>query len=208
MTFVELTCEYCGKKFLRRKAEFNQSMERGFRIFCSHECQNSACNKKQKFICPVCGKEFERKLKEIKKSKTGWHFCSKSCVMTWKNTHKTKGIKVSKLELWLQEKLPNIYPDLKFEFNNKDAINSELDIYIPELKLAFELNGIYHYEPIHGKNRLEQIQNNDDRKFAACSENNISLCVIDTSGQNYFKEETSIRYLDIIKGIIDKNLWE
>jgi len=44
-----------------------------------------------------------------------------------------------------------LYPDLVIHFNKKDAINSELDIYIPSLKLAFELNGIFHYEPIFGK---------------------------------------------------------
>ena len=79
------------------------------------------------------------------------------------------------------------YPNLEIHYNRKDAINSELDIYIPELELAFELNGIFHYEPIYGAEKLQQIQNNDDRKFQACLEKGISLCIIDTSSLKYFK---------------------
>ena len=79
----------------------------------------------------------------------------------------------------------------------------ELDIYIPSLKLAFELNGIYHYEPIHGSDKLNKIQNNDNRKFQACAEQGISLCIIDTSSQSYFKENTSEKFLKIIINIIN-----
>ena len=88
-------------------------------------------------------------------------------------------------------------------FNDKQTINSELDIYIPSLKLAFELNGIYHYEPIHGQHKFNQIQNNDNRKFQACLENNIELCIIDSSGLKYNKPEKFKKYFDIIKAIIN-----
>jgi len=88
--------------------------------------------------------------------------------------------------------------------NDKTAINSELDIYLPKLRLAFELNGIYHYEPIYGAKKLNQIQNNDHRKFAACYEHGISLCVIDTSSQKRFTEKTSEPFLSLIVKIIDE----
>jgi hypothetical protein len=88
----------------------------------------------------------------------------------------------------LQEKLTILFPSLDIHYNRKDAINSELDIYIPSLKLAIELNGIFHYEPIYDQDKLDQIQNNDHRKFQACAENGISLCIIDTSSLKYFKE--------------------
>jgi hypothetical protein len=108
--------------------------------------------------------------------------------------------------MYLENTLIGLYPDIKFKFNCKKEINSELDIYIPELKLAFELNGIFHYEPIYGTDTLSKIQNNDNRKFQACLENNIELCIIDTSKQSYFKESTSKIYLDIIKQIIDNKI--
>lgn len=100
----------------------------------------------------------------------------------------------------------NLYPNLLIYFNKKDAINSELDIYIPSLKLAFELNGIFHYEPIYGFNKLNQIQNNDSRKFQACLEQKIELCLIDSSKQKYFTEKSSQQYLDIITTIINSKL--
>jgi hypothetical protein len=99
-----------------------------------------------------------------------------------------------------------LYPNLEFHFNRKDAINSELDIYIPTLKLAFELNGIFHYEPIYGSEKLDQIKNNDSRKYQACIEKNIELCIIDSSGLKYFKPEKCQKYLDIITNIINTKL--
>jgi hypothetical protein len=83
-----------------------------------------------------------------------------------------------------------------------------LDIYIPSLKLAFELNGIFHYEPIYGKEKLENTQNNDGRKFQACLECGIEFCTIDVSAQKYFKEKTSQIYLDIVTDILNKKLVE
>ena len=116
------------------------------------------------------------------------------------------GIRRSKLEAWLEIKLIEQYPNFEIQFNRKDAINSELDIYIPSLKLAFELNGIFHYEPIYGNDKLNQIGNNDNRKFQACIERGIELCIIDTSTQKNFKEKSSKKFLDIITSFIDNKL--
>lgn len=200
---VELICKFCKTKFLREKKSLRKNNKNQF---CSQKCASSFRDLKQTMICPICNNEFRRAPYGLKESKSGKFFCSRSCAVTYNNTHKTKGIRVSKLELWLQQKLLEIYPELKFHFNRKDAINSELDIYIPSLKLAFELNGIFHYEPIFGEDKLNQIQNNDNRKFAACSENNISLCVINISMLKNFKEQKAIIYLNIVKEIIDINL--
>lgn len=60
------------------------------------------------------------------------------------------------------------------------------------------LDGIFHCEPIFGQDKLDKIQTNDKLKFKACAENNITLCMIDTSKQKYFKESTSKQFLDII----------
>jgi hypothetical protein len=133
-------------------------------------------------------------------------FCNSSCAATYNNTHKTHGTRKSKLECYLETKLKELYPTLEFHFNKKDAIDSELDIYVPLLKLAFELNGIYHYEPIHGAKKLTEIQNNDHRKFQACLERNIELCIIDSSKLSYFKESNAKPYLEIVQKIIDQKI--
>lgn len=66
------------------------------------------------------------------------------------------------------------------------------------MKLAFELNGILHYEPIYGIEKLHQIQNNDIRKFQACLEKSVSLVVIDSSEMKNFKPIKAKKYLDIV----------
>ena len=132
--------------------------------------------------------------------------CNRSCATKYQQSHKTYGYKRSKLEKYLEEQLSKLYPNLEIHYNRKDAIKSELDIYIPSLKLAFELNGIFHYEPIFGEKKLLDVKNNDHRKFAACADARIGLCVIDTSKQIRVKESTSLPFLKIITDIIDENL--
>ncbi len=134
------------------------------------------------------------------------NFCSQSCAAIYNQSHKTHGYRRSKLEIWLEVELNKLYPSLEIHFNRKDAINSELDIYIPSLKLAFELNGIFHYEPIYGEEQLKKIKNNDTRKYQACLERGIELCIIDTSKIKYFKESTSKPILDIISKIINDKI--
>lgn len=155
-------------------------------------------------LCMNCGKLFMKYQSELIKYPNS--FCNHSCAATYSNTHKTKGIKRSKLEKWLESKLSELYPKLEIHYSRKDAINSELDIYIPSLKLAFELNGIFHYEPIFGEEKLNQIQNNDGRKFQACLEKGIELCIIDSSKQKYFKESTCLPFLEIITKIVNEKI--
>ena len=197
---IEVTCEQCGK-IINRENRKRHSFH-----LCSNECKSKHKNTKQTLNCTQCDKTFQKQSARIKKSKN--HFCSKSCSTTYNNLNKKHGTRRSKLEAWLEEQLPKLYPDLEFKFNSKEAINSELDIYIPELRLAFELNGIYHYEPIHGQDKLDKIQKNDQNKFQACINENISLCIIDTSSQKYVKPKTSQKFLDIICKIINSNLNE
>ncbi|HCT0517493.1 TPA: hypothetical protein K8055_002340, partial [Staphylococcus pseudintermedius] len=69
----------------------------------------------------------------------------------------------------------------------------EIDLYIPELKLGFEYNGIQHYEPVEhwgGKKHLVKQQNNDKRKLVLCEKNNVNLLV--------FKYDENIS-IDLIK---------
>lgn len=204
-----LTCFNCGKEFYDKNASCKRYELRKYNIkyYCSRECQNQAKGhfRVEEAICTNCRKTFLPTNHVDKRSKTNNRFCSKSCAASYNNKHKTTGTRRSKLEKWLEEKLSALYPNLEINYCNKTAINSELDIYIPSLKLAFELNGIYHYEPIHGQNKLEQIQRNDTNKFQLCQENNISLCIIDTSQHIYVTEKTSKKYLDIITKIIEQN---
>lgn len=135
-------------------------------------------------------------------------YCNSSCAASYNNVHKKYGTRISKLETWLASKLNTMFPQLEIHYNRKDVIMSELDIFIPALQLAFELNGVHHYKPIHGCIKLNRIQRNDNLKVLACIKHNIQLHVIDTSQHNYVKESTCIPYLHQIAEVIKKKLPE
>lgn len=200
---LPLECEYCGTIFNRVKKEIKHELKanRGQIKYCSQKCAHAIMKLSKTVTCGTCGSQFEKKESELKKTEN--HFCSHSCHATYMNQHKTTGIRRSKLEIWLEEQLSILYPDLDIKYNNKDAIGSELDIYIPSLNLAFELNGIFHYEPIFGKDKLNRIQENDKSKSKACIDNQIDLCSIDTSGLKYFKPKNAQKFLDIITNILN-----
>lgn len=205
-----LECYTCKKSFYKEKGYIKKlylNKTHNTCRYCSVKCKTSSRVKyeplKQLINCSFCGVEFNKKTSEIVKSKN--HFCSRSCNAKYYNTHKSKGSQRSKLEVWIEEQLTKDYPELNIDYNEKNQIGCELDIYIKNYKLAFELNGIFHYEPVYGESKLNQTQNNDQRKFQACIEKGISLCVIDTSNQKYFKPDSSKKYYDIIKKIINEN---
>lgn len=201
-TYIDLACKKCGKLFKTRENYYNHRIRKGsIVLFCSTRCNNdSRIQERIDKQCKHCSRGFTIREKQKK------YFCSRSCSATFNNCNKKHGTRVSKLEVWVQDKLTEIYSKLKILYNEKEAINAELDIYIPGLKLAFELNGIFHYEPIHGKDLLKRIKNNDNRKFQACLERGIELCIIDTTSQKVFKEKSSEKYLQIIKNIINSKL--
>ena len=198
-TPIELTCPRCNCIFTKSKksivAKFNTFNNRK-NIYCSKQCSNAASITIEKVSCLHCSKEFLKHLNQIKKHPN--NFCSRSCAAIYNNTHKTTGTRRSKLERWIESQLKILLPDLELLFNKKSAAESEVDIYIPSLKLAFEINGILHYKPIYGDKKLQSILNNDAKKALSCKERNIKLVVIDVSTHTRFTEESSKKYLDII----------
>ena len=201
---LPLCCLHCTKTFYKTKHRIQQTHQQSQNCthdFCSHNCKNKYLYHPIIVQCLQCKTQFPKHLSQIKKTKN--NFCSSSCAAKYNQSHKTKGTRVSKLEVWLSKQLPPLYPNLEFHFNRRDTINGELDIFIPSLKLAFELNGIFHYEPIYGPEKLTSIQNNDIRKAQACLEHNIELCLIDVSTFKNFKEQKAIKFLEIIQNIIN-----
>lgn len=192
---MKINCAYCNTTFERETSYVKRAKKRGTKnLFCSSKCQTKHRTEKSKSgsNCINCGNYFISRTKDNRK------FCSQSCSATYNNKNKTTGNKRSKLEQYIEEQLTTTFPSLEILFNSKDAIGSELDIYIPSLSLAFELNGIFHYEPIFGNNKLKSIQDNDVNKTIECAKHKIDLCVIDTTSQKYFKINTSQKFLKII----------
>ncbi len=202
---VPLSCEYCNKTFELSKHEVQTAFTSSRNVcrFCSRKCSQNSQNTKVDMNCHFCNKGFKANISQRTGKRT---FCSKSCACRYQNNNKTGNHSRSKLELWIESKLANSYPNLIIQYNDRKTINAELDIYIPSLALAFELNGIFHYENIFGN--LESVQNNDKKKFIACYNAKINLCVIDTSTQRYFKENSSVKFLKIITDIINQKVAE
>ena len=198
-------CHHCKKSFLVQKKSITFAIKNpnlNKIKFCSQKCKDDSRKTKKLIYCTNCNILFKRNPSEINLN----NFCSNSCNAIYCNKNKTHGNRRSKLEKWLEERLTALYPNLEIHYNQKSAINSELDIYISSLNLAFELNGIFHYEPIYGVGKLNQIKDNDVSKSKACHDAKIDLCVIDTSQQKYVKPSTSQKYLDIITDIIKERL--
>ena len=208
LDLLTFECIQCGTDFKKEKRYYTSYLKgthKGNIVFCSRKCEGDSKSNKTYKKCVQCGSMILRTPSQIGKSKTGNVFCTKSCAAIFNNKNKKVGTRRSKLEIWIEEELKKEY---KFDiiFNGKEEINSELDIYIPSLKLAFELNGIFHYEPIYGEEKLKNVKNNDERKFQACLEKDIEFCTIDTSNSKKFKPERDKKYLKIIKSIIDNKL--
>lgn len=198
---IPCVCNFCGNFFTKSRRDATISLRRNqTNTFCSKYC-NRKYNTSIMVQCAECNSTFTKSVSQIKKSKN--NFCNHSCAAKHFNKNKKHGSQRSKLEAYLEEELIKQYPNLLFHFNRRDTINAELDIFIPSLKLAFELNGIFHYEPIFGIEKLIKTKNNDDRKFQACIEHGIELCIIDTSKEKYFKLNKCIVYRDIIFNIIN-----
>ncbi len=174
---------------------------------CSITCRNIHVSKINKIenldlLCTKCNKKFTRTQSQVKKSKN--LFCSQSCAASYNNMNKKYGIRRSKLETCLEYKLLKQYPNLDFHFNQKNIIESELDIYIPSRQLAFEINGILHYEAIYGKQKLFQIQSNDCKKATDCRKLGIQLHIIDTRHIKHISEQIVSDIFSQLKTIIDK----
>lgn len=209
-SLLPLECSFCHKIFHKSKGQIQGGLSRPARagwnqwLYCSHKCHSQSSLNQIVLKCITCGKSFSRIPSQAKRPKNP--FCSHSCSATYNNLHKKHGNRRSKLELWIESELKLKYPSLEFLFNSKMAIGSELDIYIPKLQLAFELNGIYHYEPIHGLKKLSSIQKNDICKFKICSEKEIELCIIDVSSLKYYKISNALPFLEIITSIINQKM--
>jgi uncharacterized Zn finger protein (UPF0148 family) len=204
---ISRQCKNCQEVFEIQTKFVRSRIKKGVKTpgeFCSRQCKGEFFRKRLTIRCANCDKEFTRTPTQANgngRNKSERSFCSQSCAATYNNTHKVTGTRRSKLESYLEERLRSEFPSLILICNGKDTIGSELDFYFPQLRLAIELNGVFHYEPIYGQDKLEQIQTNDQQKFLACHQTGIELCVVSCT-EKYITKIIKERYWSIVKNLV------
>jgi MYM-type Zinc finger with FCS sequence motif len=203
-----IACAWCKKLHYKEEHEITRGIRRNKKFLCSVECRNKDHSTSLKLNCTNCGKIFLITPSQFKRSKSGNAFCSKSCSATYNNRHKTYGTRRSKLEIYIEEQIKKFYPNLNCEYNSTLTVGSELDLYFPTLKLAIQINGILHFQPIYGLERLAKIQKLDQEKRDKCKELNVNLIEINCSeDRNVNKKNKELRWAEL-KSILDKRLAE
>lgn len=203
--YVTLQCEHCSTHFSKMKKNVLDVIN-GYKTglnFCSSKCESYHGGYLKDCVCHECNKTFTRVTKEIKSENI---FCSQHCFGKYNSRNKTHGYRRSKLETWIESHLKEKYKYYKILFNDRKTAGLELDIYFPDLKIAFEINGIFHYKPIYGDEQFDKIKINDESKRKYCLTNNIELYVIDISYQKQFKPDKSLIHLNFIYDILDKKI--
>jgi hypothetical protein len=185
---------FCNNQILKQLSKI------GKHNFCSKDCCNKFIDQKTSTECFVCSKSFYLAPYRIKASSR--HFCSVDCFSEFKRTKKDWGSTRSKLEVAIEEHLKNIFSfDILF---NKREIGYELDIYIPHINLALEINGIFHYKPIYDEKHFLRTQHIDKEKSEECQKRNIKLVIIDVSNDGKSKIIQAQRIEEVVKIINDR----
>lgn len=132
--------------------------------------------------CPVC----DTILKLTEKEAAPRKYCSGTCrnIVNNKLITGTRSKAERKLEEALQKN------NINYISNDRKLLKGkEVDFYFPDLNLAIEWNGIYHYKDVHGT--LDKIQKSDRIKKEMLNELGIELIVIkDLTSSNKFINNT------------------
>ena len=75
-------CKICNSSFYAKPSHIKV----GWGKYCSKGCHYTDAIKRDKMKCFTCGEEIYKTKSQVKKSRSGKLFCSKSCQTKWRNT--------------------------------------------------------------------------------------------------------------------------
>jgi hypothetical protein len=203
-----IKCKQCNKEFEVNKGVFRYKKKCGIKnLFCSNICQSkyqeTGVNDLLDCVCSYCNTPIKRQRRLLELTNT--HFCNRHCQGNYYSKYLGRDNR-SLLEKKIESYLIDDYPKLDIIFGDRQQCYTlELDIYIPELNLAFEINGPIHYKPIYGNNALDKIQKNDAKKIKICKTKGIKLIIIDDV-LDYYNDNSEYIYSNKIKPIIDNQI--
>lgn len=192
---VPLECERCGiifhlPKFRVMVARKGKGTTKA--RYCSPRCGTMAHKSASVVACAECGKSFEKSASQI--NRTTNHFCMQRCAAIFNNRHKKIGVKRSRLEDLIVNRIRSEFPGLALSMNNRTILKGgyEVDILIESLKLAIEINGPTHFIPIYGQAKFARIQLNDTGKALQLKDLGFSLVLIDASDSRDMRRSAKI----------------
>ena len=160
-------CRYI--KSAKRKKEFCNKVRKDFPLDMYSdvykesdrsllENKRISYNKKIEFLCPICGNVYEQIIKD--------HIRGKRCSYC--------SGKVSKEEINVRNIIDKFYKG-EVIYNNRSILrNIELDIYIPDKKIAIEYNGSYWHRTLPG-GEGSKTKNYHNYKYLSCLKKGIHL---------------------------------
>ena len=169
--------------------------------YCSDACRKQSRRRFAQTCCH-CEKSY---FAENRTSKFCSHACRSIKLQLHKYAHVRSGLSRSKIEHYVENRLNEDFPSIEFSYNDKNVLGLELDIYSPSLNLAFELNGVFHYLPIHGEDVLRKIQTRDALRVEKCAAMNIELHSIDLGNEGFTKQH-AVRIYQLVHDIIQSKL--
>lgn len=201
MKYIKRTCHQCKNKFIIDiryiKCDDKRGKTRG--KYCSKACQNISQITLVNVNCVSCNASFQKHPSQIRSKNS---FCNRSCAAKFNNKNKTKGTRRSKLEVYLDSKIKEAFPKLKYD-TNKLYEGYEFDFRFPELNLAIEINGIFHRKPIFGEEKLKRIKKNDRAKKRICKRDSIKLVVLSDKDKNFTPKQGD-ELFEAIKKLIEE----
>lgn len=215
-------CSFCTREI---SVYTSQIKVTGDFHFCDTVCwsllrkEQESKEAKIELKCVKCGINFIRIKRKVSKCKN--YYCSRNCsnhkhqanrfvrtrpLPIHKIGRKTK--RRSYLEYYIESKIKKIFPSIKYHTNNRFE-GFELDFYFPDLLLAVEINGPFHYFPIFGIEGFQNVQKRDLLRIELCSSHHVDLRIIpvkEATQSNRKKEFYWLKFERIILGKLQEKI--
>lgn len=78
-------CDQCGKEVNKRPSYVKNNLDNSWKNYCSDKCKKLGQFKGKEYECGYCGKIIYRIPSQVKKSKSGFVFCDRSCACAYNN---------------------------------------------------------------------------------------------------------------------------